>query len=209
MKGYSHIIFDIDGTLVDTYKTGLGSLQVTIEEFLHRTDTLESLEIYFGIPSFQAAEMLYPEDSALFLKVWEEHYQAMRGYSHFFDGALELLQRLKDSGKKLGIVTSRALYELQEDPIMSPVLDTFDIIVTSADSDSYKPEPGPALAFLAKAGVPAEECLYVGDTIFDSKCAAGAGIDFAIVDWTGVPAGKDKIPARYRVTNADEIYCIC
>ena len=208
MSGYKHIIFDIDGTLVDTYQTGLGSLQVTIKEFLDEDVSLKSLEKYFGIPSFQAAEMIYPKDPKLFLDVWEEHYVAMRHYSHFFDGAIELLEKLKADGKKLGIVTSRALYELQQDPIMAPVLYFFDIIVTSADSEKFKPDPEPALAYLAKAGVTAEECLYVGDTRFDSECARGAGVDFALVAWNDTDVAKG-VPADYRVSNADEIYEIC
>lgn len=208
MGRYRHIIFDIDGTLVDTYKTGLGSLQVTIKEFLGEDVSLKSLEKYFGIPSFQAAEMLYPSNSAHFLEVWEDHYVAMRHHSHFFDGAVGLLERLKADGKKLGIVTSRALYELQLDPIMAPVLYLFDVVVTSADSDKYKPDPAPALAYLAKAGVKAEECLYVGDTIFDSRCALGAGLDFALVAWNGIDVAKDA-DATYRVSNAEEIYAVC
>ena len=208
MRGYRHIIFDIDGTLVDTYQTGLGSLQVTIKEFLGEEIPLKQLEIYFGIPSFQAADMIYPQDSKLFLDVWEEHYQAMRHYSHFFEGAVDLLHRLKADGKKLGIVTSRALYELQHDPIMAPVIDLFDVVVTSADSDRYKPDPAPTYAYLAKAGVTAEDCLYVGDTVFDSECARGAGVDFALVDWNGMGVAEG-VPADYHVSNADEIYAIC
>ena len=198
MSGYRHIIFDIDGTLVDTYQTGLGSLQVTIKEFLNEEVTLKSLEKYFGIPSFQAAEMIYPQDPKLFLDVWEEHYGAMRHYSHFFDGAVELLEKLKADGKKLGIVTSRALYELQHDPIMAPVMHFFDVVITSADSDKHKPNPDPTFAYLAKAGVTAEECLYVGDTQFDSECARGAGVDFALVAWNGTDVA-DGVPAKYRV----------
>jgi len=205
---YRHIIFDIDGTLVDTYQTGLGSLQVTIKEFLDEDVTLKSLEKYFGIPSFQAAEMLYPKDPAYFLEVWEEHYVAMRHYSHFFEGVPEMLEKLKADGKKLGIVTSRALYELEQDPIMAPVMHLFDVIVTSADSDKYKPDPAPAFAYLAKAGVTAEECLYVGDTVFDCKCAGGAGIDFALVAWNGIDVAAG-VPSKYHVSNADEIYSVC
>ncbi|MBR7026860.1 MAG: HAD family hydrolase [Bacteroidales bacterium] len=208
MGKYKHIIFDIDGTLVDTYQTGLGSLQVTIKEFLNLDVTLKSLEKYFGIPSFQAAGMIYPQDPQHFLDVWEEHYGAMRHYSHFFEGAVELLEKLKADGKKLGIVTSRALYELQHDPIMAPVMHLFDVVITSADSDKHKPNPDPTFAYLAKAGVSAEECLYVGDTQFDSECARGAGVDFALVAWNGTDVA-DGVPAKYRVSNADEIYALC
>ncbi|MBR5735456.1 MAG: HAD family hydrolase [Bacteroidales bacterium] len=208
MRGYRHIIFDIDGTLVDTYQTGLGSLQVTIKEFLGEEVTLKELEKYFGIPSFQAADMIYPQDPKLFLDVWEDHYVAMRHYSHFFEGAVDLLRRLKSDGKKLGIVTSRALYELQHDPIMAPVMELFDVVVTSADSDKYKPDPAPTYAYLKKAGVTADECLYVGDTVFDSECARGAGVDFALVDWNGMGVAEG-VPADYHVSNADEIYAIC
>ena len=208
MGAYKHIIFDIDGTLVDTYQTGLGSLQVTIKEFLNEDVTLKSLEKYFGIPSFQAADMLYPQDPKRFLEVWEEHYIAMRQFSHFFDGVLEMLEKLKAEGKKLGIVTSRALYELEQDPIMAPIMYYFDVIVTSADSDKYKPDPAPTFAYLAKAGVTAEECLYVGDTVFDAKCATGAGVDFALVAWNGIDVAEG-VPAKYHVSNADEIYAVC
>ena len=193
---------------MDTYQTGLGSLQVTIKEFLGEEPSLPSLEKYFGIPSFQAAEMIYPQAPSYFLEVWEEHYNSMRGYSHFFEGAVELLHRLKADGKKIGIVTSRALYELHNDPIFSPVLGLFDIVVTSADSDRYKPDPAPTFAYLAKAGVSAADCLYVGDTIFDSKCARGAGVDFALVDWSGLDSAQG-VPAKYRVTDAEGIYAVC
>lgn len=208
MGAYKHIIFDIDGTLVDSYQTGLGSLQETIKEILDEDVTLKSLEKYFGIPSNKASGMIYPRDPDRFLEVWEEHYVAMRQFSHFFDGVLEMLERLKTEGKKLGIVTSRSLMELEQDPIMAPVMYYFDVVVTSADSDKHKPDPAPALAYLAKAGVSAADCLYVGDTGSDALCAAGAGIDFALVAWNGINVAEGA-PAKYHVSNADEIYAVC
>jgi phosphoglycolate phosphatase-like HAD superfamily hydrolase len=84
----------------------------------------------------------------------------------------------------------------------------FDVIVTSADSDKYKPDPAPTFAYLAKAGVAAEDCLYVGDTVFDAKCATGAGVDFALVAWNGIDVAAG-VEAKYHVSNADEIYAIC
>lgn len=208
LGAYKHIIFDIDGTLVDTYQTGLGSLQETIKGLLNEDVTLKSLEKYFGIPSFLTAEMLYPQDPKFFLEVWEEHFVALHQFSHFFDGVLEMLERLKTEGKKLGIVTSRSLMELEQDPIMAPVIYYFDVIVTSADSDKHKPDPAPALAYLAKAGVSAADCLYVGDTVSDAKCAAGAGIDFALAAWNGIDVDAGVL-AKYHVSNADEIYAVC
>lgn len=207
MSKYSNIIFDIDGTLVDTYLTGLGSLQAVMEKMLHVKPSLKELEPYFGIPSFQAAKMIYPQDWKLFLEEWEEFYVQMHHYSHLFDGVVDMLSVLKRQGKKLGIVTSRAYDELQRDPIMNSIIDMFDVVVTSKDSSKYKPDPEPTLAFLSKAKASSEECLYVGDTIFDSKCALGAGVNFALVDWKGIAA--EDIPATYRVHNTKEILAIC
>lgn len=83
---YSHFIFDIDGTLIDTERTGLGSLGRTVKEFLGVDMDNETLFRYFGIPSIKAAEMLWSSDPALFLERWEEIYQDMVHLSAPFEG---------------------------------------------------------------------------------------------------------------------------
>ena len=73
----------------------------------------------------------------------------------------------------------------------------FDYVITSADSQRFKPFPDPMFAYLKKSGAKADECLYVGDTIFDYNCAHDAGVDFTLVDWKGI--APKEILYEYKV----------
>jgi phosphoglycolate phosphatase-like HAD superfamily hydrolase len=59
-----------------------------------------------------------------------------------------------------------------------------------------KPAPDPLLEIVRRAGARKEECLYVGDTVFDMRCAGGAGVDFAFAVWGllfGEPEGVQSV----------------
>ena len=75
-------------------------------------------------------------------------------------------------------------------------------MICADDTVLHKPDGEPALAFAAKAGVDVSQCLYMGDTIMDSRCAANAGMDFALATWNGDSAG---VPATYRFSSAEEM----
>ncbi len=204
---YKHIIFDIDGTLIDTEKTGVLSLQMTVRELLDKEMTYDELYPYFGIPSFKAAAMMEYDDKEKFAQVWEEHFQELMYLVKPFDGVPEMLAQLKREGKVMGIVTSRNRFEFQYDLNLKKWASIFDHIICSEDSVRHKPDPDPMLAYIAKSRAEAQECLYVGDTIYDFQCGDGAGVDFALADWHR--RGVQGISAKYHVCSAEEILQIC
>ena len=203
---YNHFIFDIDGTLIDTERTGLGSLGRTVKEFLGVDMDNETLFRYFGIPSIKAAEMLWSSDPARFLERWEEIYQDMVHLSAPFEGIETVLKSLSGKGITLGLVTSRSRYEFEKDDHLAAWLDMFACAICSEDTLRHKPDPDPILAYMEKTGAVASECLYLGDTPHDAACAQGAGVDFALVDWNG--RGIDIPSARYKLTSPGQIISI-
>lgn len=200
---YNHFLFDIDGTLVDTEMTGLTSLAKTVEQLCGRKMTLEELYPFFGIPSYEASKILGLGDPDRFAELWEENFQEAIGLSKIFDGIPLVLDTIRDSGRKMGVVTSRSRFEYDNDRLTTPWKPDFGIVICSEDSATHKPEPGPALAYLERSGARAEECIYIGDTIHDCSCAHGAGIDFALADWSG--RGAQGIPADYHFTRPEEL----
>ena len=206
-RKYNHLIFDIDGTLLDTEKTGVLSLQRTVKELMGKDMTYDELYPYFGIPTFVVAQQMDVEDKELAAHLWEKNFQELMYLIVPFEGVEEMLPRLREMGFKLGVVTSRSRFEFNFDPHLKQWKDLFDTIITSDDSLRHKPFPDPILAYMSRSGATADECIYFGDTEYDFECARAAGIDFALADWRN--RGFQGIPAQYRFSSVEEIVAIC
>ena len=201
---YKHFIFDIDGTLIDTERTGVLSLIKTVEELMGNSMPYLEAYTYFGIPSAQVGPMLGYSDPECFGQRWEENFVELSHLMKAFDGTEEVLAAVKSAGRTTGCVTSRSRYEFEKDVHMQKLVKYFDHIVCAEDSIGHKPSPEPMYAYMQKAGgARPEECIYIGDTMHDYQCAAGAGCDFALADWQH--RGLQGIPARYHLTEVSQI----
>ena len=200
---YRLAVFDIDGTLIDTERTGVESLVITIRELIGKEVPYEEAYKAFGIPSSKVAGLYGYEDAKRFGERWEENFQELFYLSKVFDGIPEVLAAIKAAGRTMGVVTSRSRFEYDKDTLTAPWKPDFKVVICSEDSETHKPLPGPALAFLERSGAKPSECVYLGDTLHDCSCAHGAGIDFALVDWKG--RGAQNIPAEYHFTRPEQI----
>lgn len=206
---YTHFIFDIDGTLVDTEKTGVLSLQKTIRDMMGIEMPYDEVYKFFGIPSSKVASLLkYPQEES-FAHTWEQNFIDMRYLMKTFPGVDSMLQSLKEAGIHLGVVTSRSRFEVDNDPIFAGMADLFEVVISAEDSEKHKPEPDPVLAYMRKSSeltgteVKPQDCIYLGDTMHDYGCGHSAGCDFALADWK--EKGMQGIPAEYRFTTSEEI----
>lgn len=180
---YKHIVFDVDGTLLDTEKAILLSLQDTVLEFTGKTMPIESLTFSLGIPGVAALEQLNIQDTMTALRFWEKVLQSYGHHYRIFSGIETLLQALTERGYRLGIVTSKTKEQLGADLSLFPIGHYFSTIVSATDTQKHKPNPDPLLKYMEKAGCTKDTVLYVGDSIYDRKCAQGAGCDFAVALW--------------------------
>ena len=199
-RNYDNIIFDIDGTLIDTEKTGVLSLIQTVRELLGREMPYDEAYSYFGIPSGNVAPLLGYAPADYFAEVWEEHFVELMHLTKAFPQVDELLRRLSEAGCRIGCVTSRNRYEFEKDVELKPLLKYFDVEICVEDTVRHKPDPEPALEFLRRAGATAQNTIFIWDTLHDCQCAHGAGIPFLLADWRS--RGMQGIPAEFRAQNA-------
>ena len=200
MKRYTDIVFDIDGTLIDTERTGVLSLIQTVRELTGKDMSYEEAYGYFGTPSARASRELGCSDAAHFAEVWEVHFQELMYLVKPFPGVEEVLADVKKAGMRTGIVTSRSRFEFSYDPTLKLWAPFFDRVVCSEDSERHKPFPDPMMAYMKAVGAEPENTLYVGDTVHDWQCGHDAGCDFALADWKG--RCDRQIRAEYRFTDA-------
>lgn len=207
MPLYTYIIFDVDGTLINTEKAILHSLQKTVKEETGRELSLDELAFAFGIPGHEALRVLEVPDINRAMKKWVAHMYDWADQIEMFPGIPETLEQLKKSGMKLGIVTSLARKDLLDILDHFHLTGLFDGIITASDTEKHKPDPEPLLAFLRQAGIAATEALYVGDTLYDQQCAEGAAVDFALAGWGA--KHPDAIDAKRKLQRPGEILALC
>ncbi|MBP5504505.1 MAG: HAD family hydrolase [Bacteroidales bacterium] len=201
---YTHIAFDIDGTLIDTQDTFTYSFAKTILEIKGDVVDPSDLVRYFGLPSMVGIEQVGFPDHDYALELWEKHYREMAATkSRPYPGVHDAIEKIVASGIKIGVITSRSRDEFEYDRNLNPWRPWLTTVICADDTVKHKPDGEPAIAFAAAAGVDVSRCLYMGDTIMDALCAANAGMDFALAHWGSEPDAG--IPATYRFSSAEEM----
>lgn len=180
------VLFDFDGTIVDTTELIHESMRRATDEVLGRTPSREVLLANVGQPLPRQMELLDSERAEELLESYrfynEELHEALIGE---FPNVETSLARLRDAGLRLAVVTSKRRFSLEMALDSFPALrDAVDAFVTMEDTTEHKPHPAPLLKGLKLLGdVPPERAAYVGDSPFDVAAAHAAGTLSVAVSW--------------------------
>lgn len=182
MTGFKHVVFDVDGTLADTDNISQRALQDLLFEWTGEEEDLKDLTFTRGIPGDEVLAQLGIFDKEALAR-WDELAREHADEVKLFYGVREMLEELRKSGKKMGIVSSRRHDEYEE--VITPlgIDEYFENMVLAEDTGRHKPEPDPLLEYLRRAGAKPEETIYVGDTVHDSRAARAAGVSFVFAGW--------------------------
>ena len=145
---YKHIVFDIDGTLIDTEYAILHSLQKTLEVTLNKKIEISKLTFALGIPGENALEKLGVDNISATLELWIENMNEFSDRINIFSGIDDVLKALTSSGYKLGIVTSKTKDEFIQDFYKLEINNYFDIVVCADDTEKHKPFPDPLIKYM-------------------------------------------------------------
>lgn len=201
---YKAIIFDVDGTIIDTEEAILKSLQKVLENE-GRYYPLAELRFCLGIPGKETLKRLEVENDEEVLSKWSQTVLEFSDEVKVFKGIRELLQTLSDSTYKLGIVTSKTGKEVQDEFDPFGLSGYFECIISASDTQKHKPHPEPLLACLNNLGVKPDEAVYIGDSIYDLQCAHTAGVQFALAHW-GSKTTKGFETADYILETPESFY---
>jgi pyrophosphatase PpaX len=188
------VLFDFDGTLVDTTEMIHHSMRHAASTVLDRDDIpRETLLANVGQPLPRQMELIDAEKAELLLEAYRRHHEENHdALIREFPGIEESLSRLRSAGIKVAVVTSKRQISvemaLKNFPDLRNVVDGF---VTMEDTTEHKPYPEPLLRGLELLDdVPKEEAAYVGDSPFDVEAAKAAGLTSVAVSWGAFPEDR-------------------
>lgn len=183
------VIFDLDGTLLDTCNDLANAVNFALNKNGFPTHNPEMFKIFTGDGTDVMITRALPEnrrDIETLKKVREDYFEFYNAHSGEFtrpyEGIPELLESLKERGIMLA-VTSNKIEFMTQSVIKHYFGDTFDFV--TGQSENVPPKPNPLMVFKAmkNLGVEPSECLYVGDTGVDAKTGKNAGIFTVGVLW--------------------------
>lgn len=180
---YKAILFDLDGTLLDSVPTIIVVTRETLESMgVQADDTL--IRHAIGLPLKVQARMFAKGREQQFIDDYRTTYfQHLNEDAHLFPGTLEMLKRLREQGCLTAIVTSKNRRGTSKAIELTGMDGLFDCVITAEDVEHYKPDPEPLLKAIEQLGVTPEESLYVGDSAFDVDMAQRAGVMMTAVSW--------------------------
>ena len=181
--GYKHLIFDIDGTLVDNEKVVIATWQETILQLFGKRYETSDLNFVLGIPGVTTMERLGAENPQEAFVVWGQNFIKHKAEIELFPHIEHTIAALKSKGLDLGLVTSRTHDELNNDFALGEIIGNFDTIICVTDAPRPKPNPDPLLVYLERCGLSPDEVLYIGDSDYDYLCAKNAKVDFGVASW--------------------------
>ena len=181
--GYKHLIFDIDGTLVDNEKVVIATWQETILQLFGKHYETSDLNFVLGIPGVTTMERLGAENPQEAFVVWGQNFIKHKAEIELFPHIEHTIAALKSKGLDLGLVTSRTHDELNNDFALGEIIGNFDTIICVTDAPRPKPNPDPLLVYMERCGLSPNEVLYIGDSDYDYLCAKNAKVDFGVASW--------------------------
>lgn len=182
------IIFDLDGTLLNSTKDIANSLNKVLKENNQSTYTLKEVEKFLGYGSYNLIKDTLPKNSSkeLIDKVYSEYIDYYPRNSNIFtkpyDGIDELIDTLKEKGYKIAIASNKmnnAVVKLNEEKFDSK----FDLAVGESELLKVKPNPDMILHVIDKFNLNKDEVLFIGDTEVDLNAAKNAKVKNVAVTW--------------------------
>ena len=180
------VLFDLDGTLLDTYELISASFHHCMVDVLGEDRSMELFDSMLGQPlAIQLAA--YEEDPAVVEKLlasYREHnaraqYELLQGFA----GMTEALEELHKRGYVLGVATAKLHNPAAKNLEIAGILGYFDCIVGADDAPRSKPAPDSILEGARLLGLDPSSCAYVGDSPFDIQAGNAAGCPTIAVHW--------------------------
>ena len=233
---YKAVIFDMDGTILDTSQDLTAAVNYAMAEFGHRSDfPVEDGCLFFGSGAHTAIQRALAREAGMdreqilqigsaknsvvpgidedevlrILEVYQPYYKAHNAIrTSAYPGISDLLRQLRSAGVRTAVVSNKPDNSVTQ--LAEDYFDgLFDLAIGETEGIARKPAPDMNFLILDKLGVDVSDAVYVGDTEIDIATARNTGMDLIMVSWGFRPVSYQKaLGAKVIADSADEIYSL-
>lgn len=185
---FDTIVFDLDGTLIDTLDDLTDSVNFALDKFGFPSRNIDEIRSFVGNGVKRLVYLSVPEGtdeatSEKCLEIFKEHYKGnSKNKTAPYNGIREMLSEVRAAGCKTAVVTNKI-----QDAAIEIITDFFgdkiDVIIGQVDGVAQKPEPDGVWLALEKLGASRDKAVYIGDSEVDCMTAHNAGLPCIGVTW--------------------------
>ena len=192
MKKYKAIIYDLDGTVLNTINMNMYPLIKIIKEETGEDWTFEQVLKFLPYPGMKVMEELQVADKEKTYARWVKYVNEYEEGASLYPGFEEIFEAF-DGSIIQAVASAKTTAQYQIDFVAKGLDKYMKTAVLANDTVKHKPDPEPLLECLKRLSLQPEDVIYIGDAHSDYLASKNAGIDFGYAKWGSVSdKGIDK-----------------
>jgi pyrophosphatase PpaX len=187
------LIFDMDGTLLDSETVSGYAVNYGYRKILGREITPEERKQLLGRPVKKILSQWYPEKGGEIYDTGRRYYESNFSSIAPYRGITDVLAKLRKQCR-LAVVTSSHRSDAEKLLSMTGLKRYFEFYIGQEDSDHQKPDPEPVILATVKLGIESREAMFIGDQPYDILAAQAAGVISVAAVWG---SGDEGVLKKY------------
>ena len=183
---YKFYLFDFDYTLANAETGIVKCFKLLMQQEGYFIPPDDEIKKTIGLPMIEAIRVLFKEDDDKLLHELKDKYTEfadihMTPNTVLYPQTIPALRRIKDSGAKTAIISSKTRRRIMQTLTRDNIADLVEFVIGSEDVKTHKPSPEGMFMAIERFGADKKDVLYIGDNVIDGEAAQNAGVDFAAV----------------------------
>ncbi len=186
MKKYKAIIYDIDGTVLNTLNMNMYPLMKIIKEETGEDWTFEDVLKFAAYPGMKVMEELNVKDKEKTYARWVQYVNEYEEGATLYDGFEEVFKTFQEQHIIQAVVSAKTKKQYQIDFVDKGLDQYMEVAILADDTKKHKPDPEPLLECIKRLNIDVEDAIYIGDAFSDYQASLNAHMDFGYAKWGSV-----------------------